>query len=160
MSNLIKVVIGRFFGHHDTTKLQQPETAPSIEEILNIWVFEGVRLSPAATIEQIHSAEELLLFQFPPDFKKFYLHQNGFIDGDMEKNYFSIWPLDRIIDEYTRQADKSFIVFADFLIRAHHICFIKGKSGIFKNSNSTMEPVAKNFTELLSLIHSDAKILY
>ena len=73
---------------------------------------------------------------------------------------FSIWPLARIVEEYNRESDKTFIVFADYLINAHHIGFVKGKNGIFKNYGTTPELIADSFSEVISLINSDADILY
>ncbi|MBL1219467.1 hypothetical protein JET18_01380 [Chryseobacterium sp. L7] len=73
---------------------------------------------------------------------------------------FSMWPLARILEEYHNENDKSFIVFADYLINSHHIGFVKGKKGVFKNSGAATELIADTFSEAIFLINLDADILY
>jgi len=131
-----------------------------IDNIIVLWTNEKIKLSPPATIEEIKVTEKTLSFQFPNDFKEFYLKINGFLDWDWTKNMFSIWPLARIIEEYNKESDKSFIVFADYLINSHHIGFVKGENGVFKNSGAKPEFVTGSFTEAISLINLDKDILY
>lgn len=73
---------------------------------------------------------------------------------------FSIWPLARILEEYHNENDKSFIVFTDYLINAHHIGFVKGKNGVFKNADEMPVKIADTFSEAIFLIYTDADILY
>lgn len=79
---------------------------------------------------------------------------------DWTKNMLSIWPLLRIVEEYRNGKDKSFIVFADYLINSHHIGFLKQKKGVFKNLGSTPELITDTFAKAISLINSDDNILY
>lgn len=130
------------------------------DKIIDLWRTENIKLSHPATIDAIKVAEETLDFQFPIDFREFYLKLDGFIDWDWTQNMFSIWPLARILEEYQNESDKSFIVFADYLINSHHIGFIKGKNGVFKNYGATPEFIAETFSETIVLINSDADILY
>ncbi|WP_160136057.1 SMI1/KNR4 family protein [Chryseobacterium sp. c4a] len=131
-----------------------------IEKLKETWASENIKLSPPATEESIKVTEEIIQFQFPDDFKEFYLQMDGFMDWDWTKNMFSIWPLARIQEEYHNETDKSFIIFADYLINSHHIGFLKGEKGIFKNCGETPELIADTFSEALFLIDSDADILY
>lgn len=131
-----------------------------IDKIKEKWTNENIKLSPPATPESIKTAEEMIDFHFPDDFKEFYLKLDGFEDWDWTKNMFSIWPLARILEEYHNENDKSFIVFADYLINAHHIGFVKGKNGVFKNTGEIPVRIADTFSEAIFLINSDAGILY
>ncbi len=131
-----------------------------IDKIKEKWASENIKLNSPATSESIKAAEKIIDFQFPDDCKEFYLKLDGFADWDWTKNMFSIWPLAKILEEYHNENDKSFIVFADYLINAHHIGFVKGKNGVFKNSTETHELIADTFSEVILLINSDADILY
>ncbi|GEJ45245.1 SMI1/KNR4 family protein [Chryseobacterium sp. ON_d1] len=131
-----------------------------IDKIKEKWTSENIKLSPPATPESIKEAEEILGFQFPDDCKQFYLRLDGFADWDWTQNMYSIWPLERILKEYHNENNKSFIVFADYLINSHHMGFVKGKKGVFKNFNENYELIAETFTEAILLIISDSDILY
>jgi hypothetical protein len=131
-----------------------------IDKIKETWINENIKLNPPATSESINTAEEAINFRFPDDFKELYLKLDGFADWDWTKNMFSIWPLARILEEYHNESNKSFIVFADYLINSHHIGFMKEKKGVFKNTGGTPELIAKTFSEAIFLINSDADILY
>lgn len=131
-----------------------------IDKVKEIWTNENIKLNPPARPESIKSSEKIIDFQFPDDFKEFYLKLDGFADWDWTKNMFSIWPLARILEEYHHEDDKNFIVFADFLINLHYIGFVKGQSGVFKNTDETPVKIADTFSEAIFLIHTDADILY
>lgn len=135
-------------------------TSILINNIINNWINDDIKISPPATPESIKAAEEILGFQFPDDFKNFYLQLDGFADWDWTKNMFSIWPLTRTLEEYHHENDKNFIVFADYLINAIQFGFVKGKDGVFKNSGESHEWFAGTFSEAIFLINSDADILY
>lgn len=135
-------------------------TSILIDNIINNWTNEDIKLSPTATPESIKATEEILKFQFPEDFKNFYLQLDGFADWDWTKNMFSIWPLARTLEEYHHENDKNFIVFADYLINAIQFGFVKGKDGVFKNSGETYEWIADTFSVAIAFINVDADILY
>lgn len=135
-------------------------TSIPIDTIIKNWANENIKLSQPATAESIKATEEILEFQFPDDFKEFYLEMDGFVDWDWTKNMFSIWPLARTLEEYHNESDKSFIVFADYLINAIQFGFVKGKKGVFKNSGETHEWIADTFSDAIALINADADILY
>jgi len=146
--------VKRFFEHPTETKGSWTSHA------INLWIKNETKLGPPATIDEINAVEKNLSFQFPPDFKELYLKVDGFVDWDWTANMFSIWPLPRIVDEYNRANDKTFIVFADYLINTHHIGFVKGQEGVFKNHGTTPELIANSFSEAIWLINSDAEVLY
>lgn len=131
-----------------------------IDKIKETWTSENIKLSPPATSEFIKATEEIIGFQFPDDFKEFYLKMDGFVNWDWTKNMFSIWPLARTLEEYHNESDKSFIVFADYLINAIQFGFVKGKDGVLKNTGDTPELIADTFSETIFLINSDSDILY
>ncbi|MFP3833076.1 SMI1/KNR4 family protein [Chryseobacterium sp. SIMBA_028] len=128
--------------------------------MIKLWADQNIKLSPPATIDSIKATEEMIDFQFPNDCKQFYLKLDGFADWDWTKNMFSVWPLTRILEAYPNESNKNFIVFADYLINSHHIGFVKGQKGVFKNSGAAPELIAETFLEALFLINSDADILY
>lgn len=130
------------------------------DKIKEMWRSENIKLSPPATPESIKATEKIIGFQFPDDFKEFYLQLNGFADWDWTKNMFSIWPLARALDEYHNESNKIFIVFADYLINAIQFGFVKGKDGVFKNTGEPPKLIADTFSETIFLINSDADILY
>ncbi|MGG7551798.1 SMI1/KNR4 family protein [Chryseobacterium arthrosphaerae] len=130
-----------------------------IDKVTTLWASENISLSTPATAGFITTTEETIDFRFPEDFKEFYLKLDGFTDWEWTKNMFSIWPLARII-EYYNENDKNFIPFADYLINSHHVGFVKGKKGIFKNCGEVPGLIADTFSEAIFLINSDADILY
>lgn len=131
-----------------------------IDKIKETWASQNIKLNPPTNPDSITTAEEIINFQFPDDFKEFYLQMDGFLDWDWTKNMFSIWPIARILEEYHQEEDKNFIIFADYLINAYHIGFVKGEKGVFKICDETPELIADTFTEALFLIDSDADLLY
>ncbi|WP_288438684.1 SMI1/KNR4 family protein [uncultured Chryseobacterium sp.] len=131
-----------------------------IDKIKERWKSENIKLNSPATSEFIEVTEEAIDFQFSDDFKKLYLKVDGFADGNWTINMFSVWPLAIILEQYPNENDKSFIPFADYLINSHHIGFVKGKSGVFKNADETLVKIADTFSETIFLIISDADILY
>ena len=130
------------------------------DKIIDQQTSDEIKLSHPATIVAISETEKILDFHFPSDFKELYLKIDGFVEWDWTPNMFSIWPLARIVEEYNRESDKTFIIFADYLINAHHLGFVKGQNGVFKNSGTTPELIADTFSDVMTLINSDADILY
>ena len=132
----------------------------SIDKIIDQWTSKKIKISPPSTIDAIKVTENILNFQFPDDFKEFYLKLDGFADWDWTENMFSIWPLARIVEEYNNESNKNFIVFADYLINSHQYGFKKDQTGIFKNYAEQPEFLTETFAETIYLISSDADILY
>ncbi|BAP33386.1 cell wall assembly/cell proliferation coordinating protein [Chryseobacterium sp. StRB126] len=55
-------------------------TSIQTDTIIQQWINEGIKLSSPATAHSIKATEEIIDFQFPDDFKIFYLKLNGFAD--------------------------------------------------------------------------------
>jgi cell wall assembly regulator SMI1 len=104
-----------------------------IGEVVSKWNAEGVKLNPAVTVADIEKAELILDFKLPEGFKALYLVFNGFSDWGWQEHFFSLWPLERIVEEYTISEDKSYIVFCDYLMYSHSIGFMKDETGVFKS---------------------------
>lgn len=143
-----------------------------ISQIIAQWKTEQIQLNPPATLDTIKKAEDIVNYTFPPDFRELYLIADGYKDWDWRTNMFSLWPLQRIIDEYLEllsvnssttqdQHDpkKNFIGFCDYLINSHQIGFIKNRTGIYKSYDES-NPIAQSFIEALELINKDAQVIY
>jgi SMI1 / KNR4 family (SUKH-1) len=130
-----------------------------IETIVNQWIEEKIKLNLGVSIEQIEEAEKKIGFVFPAAFKTFYLRVNGFSNSDWNPNAFSVWSLEQIIEEYHVFPEPDFVAFCDFLMKSHHIGFVKGKTGIFKYYNA-FEAIAETFEEGLMLINTDSELIY
>jgi SMI1 / KNR4 family (SUKH-1) len=144
----------------------------AVSKVVDQWAAEGINLNHPATLGDIQRAEEILGFIFPSDFKEIYLLADGFKDGDWRTNMFSLWPLQRIIDEYLEELNRNneisqyrnlharnFIGFCDYLVNSHQIGFFKNTSGVFKSYNE-FSPIALSFQEALQLINNDSDLIY
>lgn len=129
------------------------------ETIIQQWLTQKVRLNGSSTLQELREAERSIDFTFPEEFKQLYLKVNGFFDWDMNTNMISLWPIDRIIQEYKGNNDKNFVGFCDYLINSHEIGFYKTRNGIFK-SYDEFNPIAMHFQEALGLINSDSTLIY
>jgi hypothetical protein len=137
-------------------------TSTWISLAIEQWAADDIKLSAPATSERIAATEQAVNFVFPEAFKKLYLQVDGFVDWDWTSNMFSIWPLERILEEYQQSPEKHLVGFADWLIRGIIISFIKGQDGIYKSYDLESEPVliTTSFSELIHLINSDSERLY
>ena len=131
----------------------------SIQNIIDQWKSENVELNDPATIEAIVELENTLGFNFPSDFKDFYLKVDGFKNWGIISNIFSIWPIERIIDEYKRDDNKNFVGFCDACMNCHQIGYFKDRFGIYK-SYDEFNPIAQTFEEAIQLINNDSEIIY
>lgn len=124
------------------------------------WKSKGIETNSGAKKEDISLLEKKIFFRFPEDFKTFYQSLNGFKERDWTINMFSLFPLERIEEEYHHhQNKKNFIPICDYLISSHHLGYLKNKHGIFKDNNWT-EKICNSFIELLDLIDCDSEKLY
>jgi len=141
-----------------------------ISEIVQQWKVEKIQLNPPATLDVIKRTEESVNYTFPPDFKKLYLIADGFKDWACRPNMFSLWPLQRITDEYLEELSRSrstylnelaknFVGFCDYLINSRQIGFFKNSIGVYK-SYDEFNPIAQSFSEALQLINKDANSIY
>ncbi|MET7000818.1 SMI1/KNR4 family protein [Chitinophaga defluvii] len=132
-----------------------------VETTILQWKTENITLRPGASPAQINDTEKMLGYLFPDEFKTLYLQVNGFTDFDWRSNMISIWPLDRIISEYTDSQDKSFIGFADYLINSATYGFLKNETGVFKQVDQYgAQFLTSSFKKAIELINADNKLLY
>jgi len=134
-----------------------------VQKVISKWLAEKVNINVGASRSEIESLENILHFEFPNDFKDFYLMINGFKSFDMEEHMFTFWPLETIIEEYNTSEDKDFIGFSDYLIASHAIGFKKSKKGIYKcyqSLQNDLTPIAETFEEVVAMINSDSPLIY
>jgi hypothetical protein len=129
------------------------------EHAINFWISEGIPLQAGISLEQIDDVENLLDFKFPQDFIELYSKVNGFKDFVWDNNMFSLWSINRILQEYREAEDKNYIGFCDYLISSHHIGFSKTDKGIFKDYELT-KPIGNTFKEAIELINTNNDLIY
>ncbi|MEZ4852376.1 MAG: SMI1/KNR4 family protein [Bacteroidia bacterium] len=131
------------------------------EKVLEYFRSQGLKLGSGVSEEYIEAVEKIIGFKFPDDYKAYHKLSNGFLECGMDSNCFSIWPFDRLIEEYNYlpNADKDFIPISDYLINSHWIGYQKNKNGIYKDYEKT-NPIAENFEEFLELLLIDSDKLY
>jgi hypothetical protein len=133
----------------------------SIIEICRQWRHEKIQLNPGASPDLISEVEASIGFTFPAGFKELYIEVNGFSDCDWRENMFSIWPVEKILEEYRGRTDHEFIGFSDFLIHSHDIGFLKSQPGVFKTyDGETYVFVAASFLDAVKLINADSALIY
>jgi hypothetical protein len=130
-----------------------------VQETSTLWIKRGIKILPGVTIAIIESTEADLGFRFPSDMKDLYRVVNGFKDCDMDvSSMISIWPMERIREEYIASNDKNFIGFCDWLICSHSIGFFKGRMGIFK-CYEELNAIAETFRQVIDMINNDSELL-
>jgi hypothetical protein len=130
-----------------------------VQETLSLWIKRGIKILPGATIAIIESTEVDTGFQFPSDMKDLYRVVNGFKDCDMDvSSMISIWPIERIREEYITSIDKNFVGFCDWLISSHSIGFFKGRMGIFKCYDE-FNTIAETFRQVIEMVNNDSEVL-
>lgn len=130
-----------------------------INKALNFWKAENIKLSPSASLEQIKQVEEIVGYQFPQSLVDLYLQVDGFRDWDMLNNMVSMYPIERIVEEYKNNDDEIFVPFCDYLIRCYEIGFRKDKQGVFKSYDNET-PICQTFEEAILLINTDSYLIY
>ena len=124
----------------------------------DFWLARAIKLENGAKPEDIESTESFIGFVFPSEMKELYNTVNGFENWDWTPGMISIWPLERIRDEYKTGDDRNFVGFCDFLINSHCIGFLKDQPGIYKRYDGRfpIEYVGETFKEVIGLINSDS----
>jgi hypothetical protein len=128
----------------------------------SLWLSKGIKLEPGAKIEDIESTEAAVGVSFPLDMKELYKVVNGFENWDWTPGMISVWPMERIREEYLISDDKNFVGFCDFLINSHCIGFLKEQTGIHKryDGHYPIDRIAESFKETIGLINSDSDLIY
>jgi cell wall assembly regulator SMI1 len=127
------------------------------ESIIQKWRLENIKLNKGALIEMIVETENALGFRFPGEFMELYLQVDGFADMEVPGNRYSIWPIQKILEEYRENKNKHFIGFSHSLINGHIIGFLKNSIGIFKITDQ-QHPIAMSFKESILLINKDPSV--
>ena len=130
-----------------------------VEGIFAFWKSQNIQLENGAPEITIAESENIVGIKFPQSLIELYKVVNGFKNWDWNENMFSIWPLQKIVDEYTASKDKNFVGFCDFLINSHCIGFLKNANGIFKDINPNLA-IASTFEEAIELINSNSDLIY
>lgn len=108
----------------------------NIDEAITYWKNLGIPLNAGVSMREILDLEIYLNFIFPNDFKELYLKINGFTNWELDRNGFSMMPLEIIKEIYDDLGVLEFIPFCDYLINCHHIGFSKAENGIFIDYNN------------------------
>jgi|SRR5918912_3428114 hypothetical protein len=93
-----------------------------MEKVIETWQLEGLNLLPpndeAAVIAELNKIGR----KYSHDVVALYCTTGGMLDGESDSHIWSLWPLARILSENSRY-NRSYILFADFLIDSHLYCF-------------------------------------
>lgn len=132
------------------------------DEVISKWKDEGLKINKGAPAGLISAAESFLNFQFPNDFKQLYLKMNGFAYLEFQEHWFSLWSIERIIEEF--DSNRDFIGFSDFSLSVNHIGFRNGRTGIYKvyPSTTNLQPalITTTFTEVVGMINANSELVY
>jgi len=135
-----------------------------ISEIIEFWKNSNVNLNQGAELSEINKLETYLEFEFPESFKRFYSSLNGFKDSDWNEHMFSIFPIERIKEEYEISKNKDFIPFCDYLINSHQIGFYRNTKEIYINYKNILgdlnDKVADNFELSMFEILTNSEKIY
>ncbi len=129
------------------------------DQSIAIWTTGGIKLNDGIPLDKIAKFENHLDYTFPKDFLHLYQKVNGFKEFDWNENMFSLWSLERILKEYQKGGDSNYIGFCDYLINSHTIGFSKSDNRIYKYYNKP-QPIANTFQETITLLNSNADLLY
>lgn len=129
-----------------------------IDETINGWKKTDVKMQSGIPIDYFIEFEKKLNFTFPDDFKKLYQKVNGFEYCDWNEHMFSLWSLERILEEFQSDKNENYIGFCDYLIHSHSIGFFKNREGIFINTE--YDKICNTFEEFIGLLNSNSDLLY
>lgn len=129
------------------------------DKTIAYWVSKSIKLEAGVPEEKIASIEEVMGLKFPSDFRELYLKVNGFADNDWNEGLFSLWPIQRIYEEYHGNGDASYIGFCDYLINSHTIGFDRADGHIYKDYDQAA-PIAESFRHFIELLNNDDDLLY
>ncbi|TDW51492.1 SMI1/KNR4 family protein SUKH-1 [Flavobacterium sp. 270] len=123
-----------------------------------IWSQTNVKLQEGISLALISEFESKLDFKFPENFKAFYQKVNGFVEGEWNKDMFSLWPIERITKEYLIAENKDYVPFCDYLISCYTFGYVKSGEGIIMDITS--DKICNTFEEFIQLLNSNSDILY
>jgi len=130
------------------------------QNVINNWNEKNIQLEKSVSESEIRKAEDIIGIKFPISFIELYKRANGFKDSDCNENMISIWPIQKIIEEYPiDNSNKDFVSFCDYFIFSHCIGFLKGTDGIFKDYGHKIL-IASSFEECIDLINANSNLIY
>lgn len=124
-----------------------------------VWRGQGIQLQAGATEASIHQTAASLGIEFPPGLVALYKRVNGFTGNDWNPGMFAIWPLERMLDEYSTNRDSALVCFCDFLIMSHCLGFRRDRTGVF-NSMVPDLLICPTYEEAIELINSDSILVH
>ena len=140
------------------------ETNECADAVFDLWKTAGLDISEAASPDLIEKTEQQVSFTFPEAFRQLYKRADGWKDMAWNEHMFSMWPLERIIEEYDYGRHPHFIGFCDYLVNSHWIGFVRYKPGIFKRYDlegfSEPEKIADSFEDAIEMINTNADAIY
>lgn len=90
-----------------------------LDELIESWRAEGVKLNEGATPERLARFERRHGVRLGEAFKALYMRVDGMPDLGCDGHHLSLWPLDQISREGFDQSDSKLFEFADYLILSH-----------------------------------------
>jgi hypothetical protein len=130
-----------------------------VVETVSNWKHNGIKLQPGISLDDIAKLENQLQFQFPTDFKEFYQQANGCEYLEMTESCYSLWSVERILEEYQKDSNDNYVGFCDYLVNSYSFGFFKNENGIFQEFNQ-FEVKGETFKRFIELINDDSNKLY
>ncbi|MBL9165357.1 MAG: hypothetical protein JNL18_21700 [Planctomycetaceae bacterium] len=108
----------------------------AIHKLVARWDRE-VALTRPQVASQVRRLLQTVVPAVPEDLVVLYCETGGMKDCEMDKNLFSLWPLDKVIAE-AQLAPGNRVEFGDFLIDCHRysLAFTEGRSEVWINAYS------------------------
>jgi hypothetical protein len=129
-----------------------------ISDTVSKWKNNGTKLQPGVSLDAIVDLEKMIQFRFPREFKEFYQQANGCEYLEMTGSYYSLWSLERILEEH-KNSDNNYVGICDYLINSYSFGFFQNENGIFQEFNR-FNVTAESFKEFVELIDIDSHRLY
>ena len=130
------------------------------QNVICYWNEKNIDLGKGASESEIREVEVIIGIKFPTSFIELYKRANGFKDSGWTENMFSIWPIQKIIEEYPiDNSNKDSVSFCDYFIFSHCLGFLKTSDGIFKDYGHKIL-IASSFEECIDLINANSNLIY
>jgi hypothetical protein len=113
------------------------ELRAAIQTVVARWTGENTEHTPPLASSRVKELLQTLTDEAPEDAIALYCETGGVVEGHMDNNLFSLWPLEKVIAEARAMPGKR-IDFGDFLIDSHRysLAFTEGRSEVWINSPS------------------------
>lgn len=113
------------------------ELRAAIQKVVARWTSENTGHTPPLGPSRVKEMLQMLTEEVPEDAIALYCQTGGVAEGDMDNNLFSLWPLEKVVEEAQSTPSKR-VEFGDFLIDSHRysLAFTEGRSEVWINSPS------------------------